>query len=234
MDTNPQPPDDYALDHLLGRARIFIAELTAFIETALRRLPEYPSRRALGYITRRALIPAETALRRAILLIASTLETPAPKAAPGKASGPPGPPLQKGASAARAPVFRMSEPQPRPPRDTGAAPKAACLPEALLPRILALTDDILFAPPAPVKPAPPPRDTAFGFLRRLDALRRAYDDPVREARRWLRRKAAPGSLPLPISSGKIPGARRSLGEAALSLLRELTDAAQRSLALNTS
>ncbi|PKP80851.1 MAG: hypothetical protein CVT79_12565 [Alphaproteobacteria bacterium HGW-Alphaproteobacteria-18] len=163
MDTNPQSPDDYALDHLLGRARLFIVELIAFIETALRRLPEHPSRQAVGYITRRALIPAETALRRAILLIAGTLDAPAPKAAPGRASCPPAPPLQKIASAGRAPVFRMSEPQPRPPKETGAAPKAAYLPETLLPRILALTDDVLFAPPAPVKPAPPPRDPLSDF-----------------------------------------------------------------------
>ena len=233
MDTNAQLPDDYALNDLLGRARLFIVELIAFIETALRRLPEHPSRQALGYITRRGLVPAETALRRAILLIASTLEAPAPRAASGKAARPPTPaPHMPAAPAARAPVFRMSEPQPRPVK--GAAPRADHLPETLLPRLRVLTDDVLFAPPAQAKPAPPPRDPATGFLRRLEALRRAYDDPVREARRWLRRKAAPGPRPPPISAGRIPGARRALGETANSLLRELTDAARRTFTPNTS
>lgn len=233
MDTNAQLPDDHALDDLLGRARVFIVELIAFIETALRRLPGHPSRQALGYITRRALVPAETALRRAILLIASTLAAPAPRAASGKAARPPTPaPHMPATLAARAPVFRMSEPQPRPARR--AAPIAGHLPEALLPRIRLLTDDVLFAPPAQAGPAPPPRDPATGFFRRLEALRSAYDDPVREARRWLRRKAAPGPRPPPISTGKIPGARRALGETANSLLRELTAAARRTFTPNTS
>lgn len=96
-----------------------------------------------------------------------------------------------------------------------------------------MTDDVLFAPPAQAKPAPPPRDSAAGFLRRLEALRSAYDDPVREARRWLRRKAAPGPRPPTISAGKIPGARRALGATANSLLRELTDAARRTFTPNT-
>ncbi|WP_213269497.1 hypothetical protein [Hyphomonas sp.] len=126
MDPNSQLPEYYALNELLGRARFFILALVAFIKIALRRLPEHPSRHALGYIT-----------RRTVLLIASTLGIPTPRRPPAR---------------------------------------------------------------------PPPAKA----------------------------KLAPGPRPPPTSTGKTPGAHRALSETAFSLLRELTNAACRTLTTNTS
>lgn len=234
MDTEDQIPEEDALSYLLGRARWFILDLINFIDTALARLPASPPRQAIAYLTRRALLPAEAALRRAILLIASEMEMPAPRAPRAKLKRPPAPPLRKEGPAARAPVFCMSEPPPRAAKTEGFLPGADYLPEHLLPRIRTLTDDVLGAPSPPPQPVPAARDPGARFFRRLAALRQAYDDPRREARRWLRRNAAPTSRPAPISSEKIPGLRRALGADAQALLRELTETALRTLTPNTS
>lgn len=235
MDTEDQIPAEDALNYLLGRARLFILDLINFIDTALARLPASPPRQAIAYLTRRALLPAEAALRRAILLIASELDMPVPRApvaisASRLAARPPG----RQAPAACAPIFRMSEPPPRAAEADGVPPTAEYLPEHLLPRIRTLTDEVLSAPPPPPLPAPVVRDPGARFFRRFAALRQAYEDPVREARRWLRRQGAPHAARAPIASGKIPGARRALGADAQALLRELTEAALRTLTLNTS
>ncbi|MBA4225504.1 MAG: hypothetical protein C0456_02645 [Hyphomonas sp.] len=234
MDTEDQIPEEDALNYLLGRARWFILNLIDFIDTALARLPASPPRQAIAYLTRRALLPAEAALRRAILLIASEMEMPVPRAPRAKPTRPPAPPLRRQAPADRAPIFRMSEPPPRPAKAESIVPKADYLPEHLLPRICILTDDVLGAPPPPPLPAPAARDPGARFFRRLAALRQAYDDPRREARRWLRRNAAPAPRPAPIISEKIPGMRRALGPDAQALLRELTEKALRTLTPNTS
>ena len=231
MDTEDQIPAEDALSYLLGRARWFILNLIDFMDTALARQPASPSRQVVAYLTRRALLPAEAALRRAILLIASEMELPVPRAPQAKSTRPAAPLLRKEASGARAPVFRMNEPPPRAAKTEGAPPKAGYLPEHLFPRIRTLTDDVLSAPPPPL-PAPAARDPGARFFRRLAALRQAYDDPRREARRWLRRNAAPAQRPAPVISG--PGTRRALGPDAQALLRELTEAALRTLTPNTS
>lgn len=232
MDTEDQIPEEDALNYLLGRARWFILNLIDFIDTALARLPASPPRQAIAYLTRRALLPAEAALRRAILLIASEMELPVPRAPRAKPARPPAPPLRKENPAARAPVFCMSEPPPRAAKAKGILPKADYLPEHLLPRIRTLTDDALGA----LSSSPPPaaRDPGARFFRRLAALRQAYDDPRREARRWLRRNTAPAQRAAPITSEKIPGMRRALGPDAQALLRELTEKALRTLTPNTS
>lgn len=231
MDTEDQIPAEDALSYLLGRARWFILNLIDFIDTALARQPTSPSRQVIAYLTRRALLPAETVLRRAILLIASEMDVPVPRAPQAKSTRPAAPPLRKEAPGARAPVFRMNEPPPRAAKTEGAPPKAEYLPEHLFPRIRTLTDDVLSAPPLP---APTARDPGARFFRRLAALRQAYDDPRREARRWLRRNAALAQRPAPVTSGKIPGTRRALGPDAQALLRELTEAVLRTLTPNTS
>lgn len=233
MDTEDQIPAEDALSYLLGRARWFILNLIDFMDTALARQPASPSRQVVAYLTRRALLPAEAALRRAILLIASEMDVPVPRALQAKSTRPAAPPLRKEASGARAPVFRMNEPPPRAAKTEAAPPKAEYLPEHLLPRIRTLTDDVLIAPPPPL-PVPAARDPGARFFRRLAALRQAYDDPRREARRWLRRNAALAQRPAPITSGKIPGTRRALGPDAQALLRELTEAVLRTLTPNTS
>lgn len=234
MDTEDQIPEEDALSYLLGRARWFILNLINFIDTALERLPPHPSRQAIAYLTRRALLPAEAALRRAILLIASEMEMPVPHAPRAKPTRPPSPPPRKEGPAVRAPVFRMSEPPPRAARAEGMLPGPDYLPEHLLPRIRTLTDDVLSALSAPPLPAPAARDPGARFFRRLTALRQAYDDPRREARRWLRRNTAPAQRAAPITSEKIPGMRRALGPDAQALLRELTEKALRTLTPNTS
>ncbi len=220
MDTRPQPTDNEdALDHLLGRARQFILERLTFLTVHFASTALTP--RVLAYLTRRALLPAEAALRRAILLIAATLPTPAPRAAapatkPRSASAP------STTTHARAPVFRMREPHPR-PKPTA---KTDYFPEALMPRITLLTDAALRARATPITPAPanPPRDPVTRFQRRLQALQSAFENPVREAERWLRRCAGKPSDKSPLTPGRIPGATKANGETACTLLRDLTDA----------
>ena len=234
MDTEDQIPEEDALSYLLGRARWFILNLIDFIDTALARLPASPPRQAIAYLTRRALLPAEAALRRAILLIASEMEMPAPRAPRAKPKRPAAPPLRRQTPGARAPVFRMSEPSPRAAKAEGFLPKADYLLEHLLPRIRTLTDEVLGALSPPPPPAPAALDHGARFFRRLAALRQAYDDPQREARRWLRRNAAPAQRPAPIASEKIPGMRRALGPDAQALRRELTEKALLTLTPTTS
>lgn len=234
MERNPQLPDEDVLDSLLGRARMFILDLIALIDSALGLAGEDLSRSFVSALTRGALVPAEAALRRAILLIASQMDAPAHKPAAQKSQPPKAPRPKAKAPSSRPPVFRMSEPQPRPAKGQGNTLKADHIPEHLLPRIRTLTDDVLSAPGAAAPPPVLPRDPSVGFLRRFTALRQACDDPVREARRWLRRQASARRPRVPLSSGKIPGARRNLGEEALDLLRELTDLATQTLAPNSS
>lgn len=178
MDETPfQPPDDLdILNDLLGRARYFILDLIGFLDTALERLGNIPlSARVVRYLTRRALLPAEAALRRAIILMVLQLE-PAPAAparAPAKASArPPAPPPQAAASP-RAPLFRMSEPQPRPVK----YPEANYLPEDLMPRITLLTDAVLRARPA-AAPPPVPRDPAAASKRCAPPMRTPLRSPA--------------------------------------------------------
>lgn len=233
-DTPLQPPDDLdILNDLLGRARYFILDLIGFLDTALERLGNTPlSARVVRYLTRRALLPAEAALRRAILLIVlkQAPEAPQPARASAKASARPPAPRPQASASPRAPLFRMSEPQPRPAK----YPMAHYLPEALMPRITLLTEAVLRTRPA-AAPPPVPRDPAAAFRRRFEALRAAYEDPASVARRWRRRcTASAATAARTLSPGKIPGAARSLGQNALSLLQELTQAARSTPLLNTS
>ena len=241
MDTAPQPTDeDLALDALLERARIFILDLMIFLEGIFDRLGSVPlSARLARRLTRDALIPAETALRRAILILAASL--PVPVIAARVAKGPAKPraaadPLPLG----RPPRFNMKEPAPRPRKHAATHPEADYLAEDQLPRILALTDAILFAPPAPPqKPAPARPDIAGSFLRRFAALQAADQDANGEAERWARRRvraaARPGADPRPLPS-PLPRPRlaKSVPRDTVSLLEELTNAANTSFGHNTS
>lgn len=233
MDDTPfQPADDLdILDDLVGRTRYFILGLIGFIDTALERLGNTPlNARAVRYLMRRALLPAEAALRRAILLIATTLPPPAPARAPSRTIRQPAAAATGKPAAPRAPLFRMSEPQPRPIHYR----KTDHLSEDLMPRVTLLTEAVLRARPAPAQPPPSPQDPAAAFYRRFEALRAAYDDPAPYARRWLRRRArSAAGAARALAPVKIPGVSRSLGENSISLLKELTQAA-RNRALNTS
>lgn len=239
MDSAPQPTEDTeslagTLDELLDRARHFILDLIVFIDARLAQLGNAPmSARLVRLLTRRALLPAEAALRRAIILIAATLPAPGPSKTSTKP--PSSSHSRQPAAPARAPVFCMSEPQPRAGLRPAARNLPETLPEHLLPRLTLLTEAALCTrSPAPA-PAPRPSDPAASFHRRLTALCIAFQDPFREARRWRRHQAArrPGARP-PLAP-KIPGARKSLGETRLNLLRELTTSAEAALAhTNTS
>lgn len=234
MDNTPlQPADDIdILDDLLGRARYFILGLIGFIDTALERLGDTPlNARAVRYLMRRALLPAEAALRRAILLIATTLPPPAPARAQSRAARQPAAAATGKPAAPRAPLFRMSEPQPRPTHYR----KTDHLSEDLMPRVTLLTESVLRARPAPAQPPPAPQDPAAAFYRRFQALRAAYNDPAPYARRWLRRRARSAiSAAKTLAPVKVPGASRALGENTISLLKDLTQAARARALPNTS
>lgn len=210
----PQPTDD-PVYVLLEQARQFILRFTHYIDSIFERLgTARPSDVILRKLTAYALVPAEAALRRVVLILAAHQplpERPKPRALAEKPRSAPRPP-QKTAQP-RAPVFNMREPQPR--------PKTGHLPASQLPRILILTDEFLSAPPAP---AAGPRDLAASFTRRLTALHSALNNPHAVAARWLRRHfAGPVPKPCPLSPHRIPGLRRTMPEGDKETLRSLTD-----------
>lgn len=233
MDIALQPTEEHQeLGQLLGRAQAFILQLLGLIEGVIHRLDGAPIGAALvAALMRRWLLPAEAALRRAILLIAHTLPLVvlAPHA-PSRAAGAlPRCDGAKGTRPARAPVFRMSEAQPRPKAAAGY------LPEHQLPRITLLVDSALHARSAPAAPAAPLRDPAEVFWRRLAAFNAAFDNPVAAANRWLRRRAAnPAIAARVLAPVRIPGATRRIGKENLVFLRELTAFARRTLTPDTS
>ncbi|ABI76739.1 hypothetical protein HNE_1055 [Hyphomonas neptunium ATCC 15444] len=246
MDTAPQPTDDTEaldeLDTLLERARLFILDLMIFVDGIFERLGSVPlSAKLARRLTRHALLPAETALRRAILILAAGLPMPvlrAPRAAPDTAP-PRASTVSPQATKPRPPAFRMSEPPPRARNDDTTRPDTAYLPEDQLPRILALTDAVLYAPPAPPKPLPGPRDPTAIFCRRYAALQAAFHDAQGEARRWARRRAramaragaGTRALPLPLA---LPRPRKSAKPTETNLLRDLTDSTNTCFGHNTS
>lgn len=200
----PLHEDPDALDQLLGQARGLILGLIA---QAARLLGGERTKEALNAVLRTAILPAEAALRRAILLIARTLPAPARPAAAARHQPAPLPAMPATASRSpRRPSFRMREARPR----TGAAAPA----RAPSPRPAA-------------KPYDPAR-TAARLIRRLEALDAAAANPLREAKRWLRRtlKAAATRKPLPIPRfDHIPGLT-ALTPEARPLLKTLNDEAR--------
>ena len=213
MDTaSPQPTDDPVF-HLLEQARQLILRLTAYIDSIFERLgTAQPSNALLRKLTAYALVPAESALRRVVLILAAHQplpERPKPRALPAPAKPRSG---TFSSQNPRAPVFNMREPQPR--------PKSDFLAPGELPRIRLLTGDVLRAPAQ----APAPRDLSASFTRRLMALHAALNDPHAVAARWLRRHFAtrvPKGCPL--SPHRIPGHRKTLPAQDQALFRELTD-----------
>ena len=155
MDTSPQPTDEVtvfdATVGLLERARLFILDMMAFVDGIFGRLGSVPlSPKLARHLTRDALVPAEAALRRAILLLAADLPIPVlhatkPRAAPDAAK-PRAPAVSPKPDTK--PRFSMSEPPPRDQNDAGTHPETDYLAEDQLPRTIALTDALLQAPPA--------------------------------------------------------------------------------------
>ena len=171
------------------------------------------------HLTRHALAPAEIALRRAILILAAGLPVPV----------------------LRANAPRVIPDAARPHAQNGDKPtqETEYLPEDQLPRILALTDAVLYTPPAPPKSVPNPHDPAASFCRRLAALHAAFNNAQGEAERWARRRvramARPGAvqraLPVPLP---LPRLRKSVKRDDRALLRELTDTINTCFCHNTS
>jgi hypothetical protein len=236
--TTPDLPADFPedLSALLREADHLIGWLLAQIALCLspgivRTLPMLKGILA-GY-----LLPAEAALRRMIHILAAAIPEKPGRAArlprsrqlarkdialrfPGQ-----GPEGTEGGNpkrrACRTPLFRLTEPQPHPPTDqrrpAGPGPRISI--PGLTPRP---------APPPPRQPRRPPDpiDLEARLLRRLDALRAAFHDPIRAARRLQRRlKARPPTGPL-IAPVNIPGFRSDpLADIGRALLRRLTFAA---------
>jgi hypothetical protein len=180
MDQTLPPQDDHPngslIDEGLHLAAWFFLQMREMLKPGL-------GARALRHVFRHYMRPAEAALRRAICLIADTLE-PEPLH-PSKSSGHPragGDRGQQTSARPRAPTFRLTESLPR--------PKTDYLPPALRPRI-----SIVGLAPPPPPPAPKPRAPADpGLLaaklqRRLDAFDAAFRD-LRGAARRLRRLRA--------------------------------------------
>ncbi|MFN7180667.1 hypothetical protein [Hyphomonas sp.] len=171
------------------------------------------------------LLPAEAALRRMIHILAAAIPEKPLRAAllprsrgrcPAGAEG--GAPKR---SAYRTPLFRLTEPQPHLPTDqrrpAGPGPRISI--PGITPRP---------APPPPHEPRRPldPIDLEAKLLRRIDALRAAFHDPIRAARRLQRRlRARPPTGPL-IAPINIPGFKSDpLADIGRALLRQLTFAA---------
>ena len=227
------PQDQTALDDLLGRTRMFLLWVADTIEDYLPADDTQSLPAALvRLLTRRFLVPAEAALRRAILLIAAKRAfPPAPAARPGKEPAKPARKAEgRSAPAERPPVFNMNEPRPR--------PKTGAIPQDQMPRIIALNDAAVTAPGAPpraLRPLPGPAEAeatlTWRFFRRLDALSATIGNPGPAADRWLKsvaRKAArqPEAItaPPPLTFHKVPGQTKAAGAEAISLLNELNAA----------
>ena len=177
---------------LIAEANSLINWLLDAVEDALapgvrRTLP------GLKSLYRDCLLPAEAALRRALHILAADLPAPKPRAATALPLRKPEPATPK-ATRFRPPIFRLSEPQPRPKTDH--------LPARLAPRI-----SIIGVTP---RPAPTPRrklneaDLEMQLRRRLDALNAAFANPLAAVRRLQRRLVKSGTA-RPKLAPAIPG-----------------------------
>jgi len=175
---NPSPPRDSLIERALRCS-------VQFFTFASMLLPKQPgalvSAALMQRITDECLLPAEAFLRRALFLIAATLPalpvvapTPRAKVLAGRRA--PTAPAKP-----RAPLFRLTDPMPRP--QTDHRPPRAAAPKA---------------PRAP-KPAPDLTELNAKFQNRLAALRGACAFPKAAAERLRRRLAARPTATCPLS-----------------------------------
>ena len=162
-----------------------IADLFAMLELAgaatVSRLP-----RSVHSAVLRVLRPAESAVRRLIVIAARGLVVKLAPARPGLRLKP-AKPIAKGMGSSRPPSFELFDPRKR------LKPVRAMKPTWRVPRIRFLGPDPrvadLWPAPRPVVELPPPPDgrvSATRLLRRLQALKSALDDLPRQARRLAR------------------------------------------------
>lgn len=227
-ETPPSPEDKSSLGALMGRATSLALGLISLAHAALARYRAAPPPLAVArLILRRFILPAESTVRRAILVLASTLPPLVRRAgAVSEGQGNRVPPPRN--EAHRLPVFRLSETLPRPAARGGqdwprisvldCAPPLAALPAQVNPE----TDEALIA--ARLFPR---------LLRRLQALEIAYLDPIAQARRYLRRRAAEnaGGKPArsPLCFASIPGDTCHLHQAFRIVLGHMNTAALHTL-----
>ncbi len=251
MDHSPRPlKHKTAHDGLISRARRFVLSLVEEIED---RLPAGEGAVIPATLVRTLmqcwLVPAEAAMRRAILLIAAAMPfvpqaqpAPLPASTPAPSPAPQAPPRKAAEGGARlssrTPIFNMKEPRP--------GLKAGAAEESRLRASLLQAASAMDRPCPPLAPLPPVRSPAEeaarlqarlqeSFLSRLDALAFAMGNPEREAERWLRRQereahqrlqegAPPAPELSPVSLRKPSGLGNEVDPEFVSLLIELNAA----------
>ena len=197
METNPFTPEEHAA--ITAGLDDADAALTGFLVLIRTQINQNGAgllaRKLIAKILRTLLVPAEALLRRCIHILAERVAS-LPVRPARKPPAKPARPTKKAARTAkpRAPVFRLTEPAPRPAG-----------------RNLPLNQRPLISVPGLTpRPAPAPRrkpdPIAFEarFLRRVEALEYAFNDPLREVRRLQRRRARTKSRKTPrpnLSSG---------------------------------
>jgi hypothetical protein len=202
METNPFTPKEHAaITAGLDEADDALKGFLVLIRMQINQSGAGPlARKLIAKILRTLLVPAEALMRRCIHILAVRV-APLPARASRRPPPKPDRPAKAATHAAkpRAPVFRLTEPAPRPPG-----------------RILPLNQRPLISVPGLTpRPAPAPRRkpdplaTEARFLRRLEALEYAFNDPLREVRRLQRRRAR-AKVKSPRRPGLRPGLPRGL------------------------
>jgi hypothetical protein len=181
METNPFTPEERAaITAGLDDADAALTGFLVLIREQINRSGAGPlARKLIAKILRTLLVPAEALLRRCIHILADRVP-PLPARPSRAATAKSARPAKAAARAAkpRAPVFRLTEPAPR-------------LPGRILP---VSQRPLISVPGLTPRPVPAPRRKAdpfaleARFLRRLEALEYAFNDPLREARRLQRRR----------------------------------------------
>lgn len=194
---------DWAL--VIERNRSALATLVAaLIAMAGWRLPPAPGvtlPRSLRFALLRIVRPAESAVRRLIIIAARGLSAPPPSAARGAARGarsaafkaePSFPVAWAPRAGARPPARSMAFALLDPLKRFGRLPVRPRVPAHRAPRILSLDRPFVPLPPPPAPPRPDDPVGAHRLALRLAALERALGDIAGEARRLalLRARAA--------------------------------------------
>ena len=226
---------------LKGILADLFAMLGLDVDTTVSRI-SHPLHRAVLRVLR----PAESAVRRLIVIAARGLVV---KLAPSRPVSHPTPakPTAKGIGSSRPPSFQLFDPRKRlkPVRamkSTRLVPYIGFLPPPPDPTVAAIFAARAARAPAPAAPPPPPSDglaSAQGLTRRLAALKSALEDLPRQAKRlarWQqRRKAAPDHKFLsPLRYGRPPGYRRKPTHEVDEVLIECDDLAWEAMKPNTS
>jgi hypothetical protein len=164
--------------------------------------------------------PAESAVRRLIVIAARNVVVKLAPLRPRPEGAKPAIPKEKGSGPSPSPAFQLFDPRKRFKFARGPSRKGP----RVMPRIRVLDHDprvvALWPKPQPVVEPPPPPDglaSATRLHRRLRALKSALDDLPRQARRLARlqerRKASPDlaldvKFKSPLRPGRPPGYRK--------------------------